>query len=355
MKLRLSIEEFDRGLEELSKKYLILAPRTFEKRGTYSDTDVVRYAKVNNFSEMNWEDKSHFPAKEALLPVNEVLFYFTEDEYKVAAEDTRERLVFLRACDMNAVKRIDQIYLGNGASNDFFYTRTRKKTKFVVVGCSKTFRNCFCVSMGTNKADNYDAAMNIRENEIQLEIRDEDLNVFSGKEIDFDIDYVSKNEFEVDLPEKVDFMYMQNHKMWDEYDTRCIACGRCNYSCPTCTCFSMQDIHYKENENMGERRRVWASCQVDGYTNIAGGHSFRVKHGQRMRFKTLHKIHDYKKRFGENMCVGCGRCDDMCPQYISISEAYEKVAHAMREKDNEELISEVYEKVVKAMKEKREE
>lgn len=58
------------------------------------------------------------------------------------------------------------------------------------------------------------------------------------------------------------------------------------------------------------------------------------------------------KRFGENMCVGCGRCDDMCPQYISISEAYEKVAHAMREKDNEELISEVYEKVVKAMKEK---
>ena len=355
MKLRLSIEEFDRGLEELSKKYLIFAPRTFEKRGTYSDTDVVRYAKVNNFSEMNWKDKSHFPAKEALLPVNEILFYFTEDEYKAASEDTRERLVFLRACDMNAIKRIDQIYLGNGASNDFFYARTRKKTKFIVVGCSKTFRNCFCVSMGTNKADNYDAAMNIRENEIQLEIRNEDLNVFSGKEIEFDIDYVSKNEFEVDLPEKVDFMYIQNHKMWDEYDSRCIGCGRCNYSCPTCTCFSMQDIHYKENENMGERRRVWASCQVDGYTNIAGGHSFRQKQRQRMRFKTLHKIYDYKKRFGENMCVGCGRCDDMCPQYISISEAYEKVARAMREKDNEELISEVYEKVVKVMKEKREE
>ena len=75
MKLKLSIEEFDRGLEELSKKYLIFAPRTFEKRGTYSDTDTVRYAKVKSFAEMNWEDKSHFPAKEALLAVNEVLFY----------------------------------------------------------------------------------------------------------------------------------------------------------------------------------------------------------------------------------------------------------------------------------------
>ncbi len=36
----------------------------------------------------------------------------------------------------------------------------------------------------------------------------------------------------------------------------------------------MQDIFYKENENVGERRRVWA-CQVDGYTDIAGGNSFR--------------------------------------------------------------------------------
>ena len=184
--------------------------------------------------------------------------------------------------------------------------------------------------------------MNVRENEVQLEILNEDLNVFTGREIDFDIDYVSKNDFDVKLPEEVDFMYMKDHKMWDEYDTRCIACGRCNYSCPTCTCFSMQDIHYKENKNMGERRRVWASCQVDGYTSIAGGHSFRQKHGQRMRFKTLHKIHDYKKRFGYNMCVGCGRCDDMCPQYISISEAYEKVANAMEEK----LVTDVYNKVV---------
>ena len=39
----------------------------------------------------------------------------------------------------------------------------------------------------------------------------------------------------------------------------CIACGRCNFVCPTCTCFIMQDIAYKENGRAGERRRVWAS------------------------------------------------------------------------------------------------
>ena len=68
---------------------------------------------------------------------------------------------------------------------------------------------------------------------------------------------------------------------------------------------------------MGERRRVWASCQVDGYTDIAGGSSFRQKQSDRMRFKVMHKIYDFEKRFGFPMCVGCGRCDAVCPEYIS--------------------------------------
>ena len=38
-----------------------------------------------------------------------------------------------------------------------------------------------------------------------------------------------------------------------------------------------------------------------------------------MRYKTLHKIYDFRKRFGVNMCVGCGRCEMVCPQYISFA------------------------------------
>ena len=41
-----------------------------------------------------------------------------------------------------------------------------------------------------------------------------------------------------------------------------------------------------------------------------------------MRFKSLHKMYDYGKRFneGENMCVGCGRCVGRCSQDISFIE-----------------------------------
>ncbi|MBF1059084.1 MAG: anaerobic sulfite reductase subunit AsrA, partial [Peptostreptococcus sp.] len=256
-------------------------------------------------------------------------------EFRESSIDDRKTLVFLRACDLNAVKRVDQIYLGNGEEEDYYYKRNREKVKFVLVGCQESYRNCFCVSMDSNRADDYHAAMNIRDGKILLDIRDEDLNVFEGSPTDFELDYVKENLFKVNVPDKVDFNHMKDHKMWDEYDARCIACGRCNFTCPTCTCYSMQDIFYRENENVGERRRVWASCQVDGYTSIAGGHSFREKHGQRMRFKSMHKIHDFKERFGYNMCVGCGRCDDACPQYISFSEAIDKVSKAMSEKDLE--------------------
>ena len=97
----------------------------------------------------------------------------------------------------------------------------------------------------------------------------------------------------------------------------------------------MQDVFYKDNENAGERRRVWASCHVDGYTDMAGGHSFRKDKGQRMRFKVMHKVYDYKKRWGYHMCVGCGRCDDICPEYISFSECVNKLKDAVEEvKDN---------------------
>ena len=67
-------------------------------------------------------------------------------------------------------------------------------------------------------------------------------------------------------------------------------------------------------------------CQVDGYDEIAGGIGFRKTKGDRVRFKVMHKIYDFEKRFGYPMCVGCGRCDDICPEYISYSNLINRLA-----------------------------
>ena len=53
-----------------------------------------------------------------------------------------------------------------------------------------------------------------------------------------------------------------------------------------------------------------------------------------MRLKTLHKVYDYKKKWGRHVCVGCGRCDDICPEYISFSTIVNKLEGAMNEVKN---------------------
>ena len=335
MKIKLSKNSFNDGLSLLKKDYKILAPVTIPFKGTYSDTDLTKYEEIGTIEEIEFNKKSDFSPKEVIFPITQTLFYFTEKEYKTSNIDDKKLLIFLRACDINGVRRFDEIYLKNGIEKDYFYERLREKVKFVLIGCKESFRNCFCVSMDSNKAENYSMGLNIDGDDIYLDIKDDELNIFKGDDINFEVDFVKENLIKIELPQNITPVELSKHSMWDEYDTRCIACGRCNFVCPTCTCFTMQDIYYKENENAGERRRVWASCQVDGYTDMAGGHSFRKKQGERMRFKVMHKIYDFDKRFGYQMCVGCGRCDDACPQYISISKCIEKVKNISDEQKGE--------------------
>lgn len=71
---------------------------------------------------------------------------------------------------------------------------------------------------------------------------------------------------------------------------------------------------------------------VPGFSDMAGGHGFREKPGERLRYRALHKVNDYKARNGiEHMCVGCSRCDDRCPQYIKFSLIINKMTAAVRQ------------------------
>ncbi len=333
MKIKLDKIDFNKGLESLKSEYKIFAPKLTPFKGVTSDTDLVKYEEISSIDEIEFNKKSDYSAKEVVLPITQILFYFSEDGYKESEVDDKKLLIFLRACDINGMKRVDEIYLNAGIEPDYFYKRMREKVKFVLMGCSESFRNCFCVSMNTNKTENYSLGFNLVGNDVYLDIKDEELNVFKGEEVDFEVDYVKENNFKLEVPKNINTVAIAKHEMWDEYDARCIACGRCNFVCPTCTCFTMQDVSYKENENNGERRRVWSSCQVDGFTDMAGNHSFRKKQGERMRYKVMHKINDFNEKFGYQMCVGCGRCDDVCPQYISLSECIEKVNKVTKEEN----------------------
>ena len=246
-----------------------------------------------------------------MTPLSETLFYFTENEVKEADIDERPVLIFGRSCDIHGLKRLDQVYLNNGLAKDPFYQRRRNLIKCVLIGCNHSFDNCFCVSMDANKCeDGYVFSVEEKDDAIAINVLDSEMDgVFKncdGAEIKEVIpSFVSENDVKVTIPKDVPNS-IRTSDLWEEYTTRCINCGRCNFVCPTCTCYTMQDVFYSDNGKVGERRRVSASCMVDGYTNVAGGGQYRRKNGERMRFKVLHKIADFNKRFGYQMCVACG-------------------------------------------------
>ncbi|KNZ42268.1 anaerobic sulfite reductase subunit AsrA [Acetobacterium bakii] len=320
-------------LTELSKKYKIYGPRRYVGDGTFAHVDTIRYGEVTTLDDIEFKEKSNYSFKEVLLPISETLFYFTENEMKEADAPHSGAIVFLRSCDLHGLKRMDTIYLKNGAV-DTYYKRLRDNTKFILMGCEDSFENCFCVSMGTNQSDDYDAYLKIDGQNVLIDSHWDLLDTALAEmpEIQVIPDAVSQNKTVVEIPEAIPQSVIDS-PFWEDYANRCIACGRCNFVCPTCTCFTMQDIFYTDNGKAGERRRVWASCHVDGYTDMAGGHAFRDNKGQRMRFKVMHKINDYKKRFGTQMCIGCGRCDDVCPEYISFSNCINKLNTLVKEEN----------------------
>ncbi|MBU3111627.1 anaerobic sulfite reductase subunit AsrA [Clostridium lacusfryxellense] len=333
MGLKLTIEKFDQQLETLRQEYKVYAPVKIKGKGTFADTDAVRYGEIKSIKEIEFDVKSSFSPKEIVIPITQTLFYFTEDQCIEPKTFEKKILIFLRSCDIHAMKRLDEVYLRNG-NEDYYYKTLKDKVKFVLMGCSESFENCFCVSMGSSTTKDYDMYTKIKGDEVFIDCKSEELmNYFNIDKInvhDVEPEFVLSNEIKVTIPANLDQRIFKS-KMWDEYSSRCIACGRCNFVCGTCSCFTMQDVFSKDNKNVGERRRIWSSCHVDGFSDMAGGHDFRKDKKDRMRFKIMHKVYDFKKRAGYHMCIGCGRCDDICPEYISFASCVNKLNEAMNE------------------------
>lgn len=337
MGFSLSVPQADAVLHALKQDYRVYAPKRFPKQGRYSDTDIIRYAEIEDFAEIVWDTKSDYPAKEVITPIQQAIFYFTEDEYRASKAKTKPILLLAWPCDINAQRIQARIYAGNGGYDDLYYTRVRELVKFAVMDCNGGDDTCFCVSMGTNCTDDYALALKFSADQLLVQVADESFAHYfqDMPQTDYTHTFVERNELQVTVPDLSDKEIrkaLKTHPMWQEYNSRCISCGACTVACSTCTCFTTRDIIYGDNPEVGERRRVTASCQIAGFDQMAGQREFRSTAADRMRYKVLHKFHDYKARFGEeHMCVGCGRCTHRCPELISITATVNKVCAAVEE------------------------
>ena len=310
-------KRFDEILGDLAETYQIYAPRLDAQKRR------VRFGKINSVSQIVTDRQSDFSAKEVYYPISQVMFYFRDDCVEISeAKDEKDFLIFARACDINSIRRLDRIFLENGGAQDLFYKRLREKVKFVLLECQESFDDCFCVSVGSNIAEDYALAVRISNEDVKVEIKDEDFEDFFEDEDEcvYQAGFVSENKKAVRIPQisRDNLKTVSELEFWKRFDDKCLSCGGCNTVCGTCSCFDTVDVIYEEGSNDGERRRVWSGCMLEDFTLTAGGSRARKTPGANMRFKVFHKFYDFKDRFGEeHMCVGCGRCDIRCPKELS--------------------------------------
>lgn len=272
--------------------------------------------------------------KKFFLPTKETLFKFdvaSNDvtEYEL---DVRPRVLFgVHPCDMNAIERLDTAYLGSRYVDPYYKAR-RESTLIVGVGCMPN-ASCFCHRMDADEAPKgYDLFLQDLGDRYWVsissvaaaEILEESTNLRQATDEDralFALATRRKHEsFNPDIPFVQDVaMLMDTYHSdpwWEEFGGACLNCTACATVCPTCMCFDIKD-ELAPDAQSGQRVRSWDCCTSPNFALVAGGHNFRQDERLRVRHRMYHKLNGFKTKYGQMLCVGCGRCVKACKAEIN--------------------------------------
>ena len=246
--LKLSRDKAEGVFDMIIEDYKVVAPKRIAGKGRFSDMDLVSYDMVESLSDIVFNDKTYFSAKSVFFPIRETMFNYDKECVEDVCIEEQPTIIFLRACDINAINVLDTMFLENGGYQDCYYKHRRENVKIFLLECPHPFADCFCASMGTNETDNYSVFIRKEENGYATKIDDEAFMKYFSEGVKAKVEphFIEDDLDALNIPGSIDGSLFSN-KMWEEYSQRCTACGRCNISCPTCTCFTVQDIAVEDN------------------------------------------------------------------------------------------------------------
>jgi ferredoxin len=280
--------------------------------------------------------------KPLLFKPKESLWQVKRDEngklqfISVEADEKPIAIIGARACDLAGMAIQDKVFLQN-AHQEPRYAKRRQQLFVVAVNCSYSSNNCFCVSAGTGPAvkDHYDILLKEVENGFVIEagsttgepfVKQLKLNKAAQAQIDL---AAKRNQNAADSQTKQiplnnskalrDVLFNNlNHPRWKEVAERCLSCGNCVESCPTCFCHSEIEKPQLDG-NSSEHQREWDSCFTAGHSYM-GHQVLRDTTEKRYRQWLTHKVGSWHDQFDVSGCVGCGRCITWCPVGIDLTE-----------------------------------
>lgn len=320
MKMKYRVLPYDKLnelLSELSREYRVVAP--IEKQG------VTVFDEVNDPSEIKLDGYTNtlYPLKKIFLPYREVLREYDDGNLRVEYKTGKTLLFGVRPCDVHGLLVLDKLLLDEPV--DPYYKARRENTLVMVLNCSEPCLSGFCESLDTDKvAEGYDLLLTESDNGYIVEAESDDGKKLLAKKY-FREDKAKpkekkpcKKKLDNNALDKLDGESF-NHPVWKENADECLSCTACTMTCPTCNCFDVRD-EVEFNMNEGRVYRLEDSCQLRRFTRVAGGYVFRSDRVNRLRHRVYHKLDYFKKQFGIQMCVGCGRCITNCPTDIDMVE-----------------------------------
>jgi sulfhydrogenase subunit beta (sulfur reductase) len=320
-------EEYAKILDSLVKDFEIVGPVERAGKGIF-------YQAVKNAGELYLGSGFAIePAKKFFLNPSEWLYSGKFQEGHDLIEDlpvsnAPRILIGIRPCEARGLELLDKVF--DSDFKDRSYIDNRNRTIIVGLSCAAADENCFCTSMSGSPVESrgMDAILHSTGDNFIVDIISEkgqalfgetgrDLSDAEKKELQSELEkrkasVTKKIEPPENLPEVFESPY------WEKVSRACLSCGICTFLCPTCHCFDLVDEDRR-------RLRCYDGCAFSDFTLEASGGNPRQTKKDRYRQRVYHKFDFFRKNFGENLCVGCGRCVRHCPVKIDIAEI---AAHA---------------------------
>ena len=282
--------------------------------------------------------------KDCFFPQTETLYKTSKEDGKLSIDPAkltdRPFVVFgMRACDVQAVKVLDNVFLADPV--DTYYAARRERATMVALACHEPEETCFCSNFGIDAAaptgdvatwmvgeDLYWKAQTEKGEALTKAVAD---LLTDTEEAAVEAEQTQIREIVEKLPfahldlskfENADTMELFNSPKWEEMYKPCLACGTCTFVCPTCQCYDIRDFKTKTGV---QRYRCWDSCMYSDFTMMAHG-NMRNSQMQRFRQRFMHKLVYYPaNNDGMYSCVGCGRCVSKCPASLNIVKVIKKL------------------------------
>jgi ferredoxin len=344
----------DKFYEAVIAKHETYAP--VEKFGKYDFKRVTSLAGCDPASPI----AKTMSAKPLFFPRSAKVMKYTATSAGTELKETDEdplagqRVILgMKHCDARSLQVLDRVY--NWDYTDTDYQKRRQNTVVISARCDKAEIHCFCTSLDYD-VENLDAmdvlVVNGTDGKVYIKARTEKGAAFLKDLLATHDSRLTTHDSPLtthDSPElrkqyesfAASFRLKMNYKEVNEklskiFDTpefenvsaNCVSCNTCAFVCPTCHCFKISDERIKDT---GVRYKSYDSCNNGYFTLMAGGHNPRPAKYRRWRQRAMHKFVYYKERFGENLCVGCGKCTTSCPVNISIFEVVTTVAAGNRQ------------------------